>query len=178
MCGKNETSEKLFAHFIKKHKLTLQNLKKFFDMNPGIKLPSADNEPDVATSETKCTKCKNLFGEVAKEMHLVFCQGYLPCLNRDCGEVLKNERILNDHLYSYHHSIACKFGCEDILLNSQEINDHYWESHGVVQCFLCNVIKSTVLFDDHLNDIHKSVGSCEEAIKKNKTKLFKLEGGE
>lgn len=175
ICGKIDVIRNFYPHFIKNHQLSIQSLKKYLNLTEGLQFSVCENESENRDLENKCIKCKKEFGDISKEFHQIFCQGYLSCLNRECYEVFENETTLSNHIDTEHQPVNCKFGCEDILLNPEEVSDHFWESHGIVECFLCNIVKGTSLFDDHLYEVHKVVGKHEEGIRKNNTKLFRAE---
>lgn len=178
----------LFGHYIFYHNISIHSLKKHLDKTPQISVTGTVLSGDCSTSEIeetennlkdKCTVCENSykFDEIAKELHNVFCQGYIVCNLKDCAKVFENENELIQHLDSVHASQSCKYGCkETILKNPQEANEHMQNLHDIIECFLCNIVNSSGNFKNHLRDKHSvNLSTYEKAMNIATSKLYRVE---
>jgi len=191
MCNKRKRIDLLFGHYVFYHNISIHSLKKFLHKVPEISingsvLSADDRESGAAEIEETgnnlkdmCSVCENpfKFDEIAKELHSVFCQGYIVCNLKDCAQVFENKNELSQHLHSKHSSLSCKYGCkESTLLNPQEINDHMQNLHDIVECFLCNIVNSSGNFKNHLRDKHSvNLLTYEKAMNTTTSKLYRVE---
>lgn len=189
MCDKRKHTNMLFGHYIFYHNFSIHTLKKFFDMTPHLKINGAvlnkEGVPEIEIEYTgsgegkeKCNVCENPLEDEdflkAKELHGIFCQGYVVCSQPDCNRMFKNGTALTQHLENEHET-TCRFGCNSHL-NPQDINDHLQNLHDIIECFLCNIVNSSGQFKNHLRDQHSvNLMTYEKAMSKAKSKLYHVE---
>ncbi len=189
MCNKKKHNSLLFGHFIFYHNLTIHMLKKYLDHFPDLKINGStlsekvyESDETVEEYSEKCSVCDNPLENEnlikAKELHGIFCQGYVVCKQTDCNQMFRNENVLSQHLENEHQTTACKFGCKEIVLSSQNFNEHLQSLHDIIECFLCNIVNSSGQFKNHLRDQHSvNLMTYEKAMKKAKSKLYHVEKG-
>lgn len=196
MCDKKKHHSLIFGHFTFYHNLSVHALKKYLDMTPQIKVSGSiltsatvpdveDVKADLATEnkeqecKEKCSVCDNPLDEEvfkAKELHGVFCQGYVVCSQKECNRIFKSDNALTQHIEKDHQATSCKFGCKETALNPLEVNDHLQNLHDIIECFLCNIVNSSGQFKNHLRDEHSvDLMVFEKAMSKASSKLYRVE---
>lgn len=194
MCDKKKRLNLWFGHYAFYHNISIHALKKALDLSPEMcingsvltnveKDTSSSNDIEETGNTLKkelCTVCDHpfRFDEITKELHGVFCKGFVVCDQKDCSEVFETDGDLAKHMDLKHSVLNCKFGCAaSTQLKPLEINHHMQKLHDLIECFLCNNVNSLGNFNNHLRDTHSvDLMTFEKAMaKKASSKLYRVE---
>lgn len=155
-------------------------MKQYISKIPEIRIDGSQlNDSDLEEGgRDTCSVCDNPVSPetTTKEIHEVFCQGFVACNLKDCNQLFEDKKKLAEHLDVDHLPDSCRFGCRETYLKPREISDHLHNLHDIVECYLCNIVNSSGNFKNHLRDKHSvNLMTYEKALSKATTKLYRVE---